>query len=94
VWARDGRELLFESLEWRVMAVSYSTKGESFAAGKPRPWAQTRLQPLIGDVSNYDLAPDGKRLAAMLADDEGPTHLTVLLNFFDELRRRVPVSGR
>jgi hypothetical protein len=33
-------------------------------------------------------SPDGKRLAAMLADDagggKGPTHLTFLLNFFDE----------
>jgi hypothetical protein len=39
-------------------------------------------------------APDGKRLAAFLAHDEAGgqkplTHLTFLLNFFDELRRRV-----
>lgn len=44
--------------------------------------------------STYDLAPDGKRLAAILADDangEKPmTRLTCLLNFFDELRRKVP----
>jgi hypothetical protein len=49
-----------------------------------------------GAVSNYDLAPDGKRLAACLADDASgdkpPTRLTFLLNFFDELRRKVPVG--
>ncbi len=48
----------------------------------------------LGAYSNYDLAPDGKRLAAMLAEDASgdkpPTHLTFLLNFFDELRRRAP----
>ena len=45
--------------------------------------------------SDYDLAPDGKRLAAILADsndEKPPTHLTFLLNFFDELRRRAPVG--
>jgi hypothetical protein len=44
-------------------------------------------------------APDGKRVAVILnADgttDRPPiTHLTFLLNFFDELRRRVPTGGR
>jgi hypothetical protein len=47
--------------------------------------------------SNYDLAPNSKRIAAILANDEAggqklPTHLTFLLNFFDELRRRAPVG--
>ena len=43
-----------------------------------------------------DLAPDGKRLTAIVADEaSGPkvyTHLTFLLDFFDELRRRAPDS--
>jgi serine/threonine-protein kinase len=95
LWSRDGRELLFETLDYRVMAVSYTAKGDSFAAGKPRVWTETRLRS-VGGTSNYDLAPDGKRLAAMVADDatgdKPPTHLTFLLNFFDELRRRAPAS--
>ena len=51
---------------------------------------QTRAD---GAVSNYDLAPHGKRIArhscARRNQAEG-THLTFLLNFFDELHRRVP----
>jgi hypothetical protein len=47
-----------------------------------------------GFFSNYDLTPDGKRLAASIADDANrerpPTHLIFLLNFTDELRRRAP----
>jgi hypothetical protein len=85
--------LLFEAEH--VMAVGYTAKGDSFAAGKPRVWAETRLRD-TGSFSNYDLAPDGKRLAALVADDANsdkpPTHLTFLLNFFDELRRRAPAG--
>ena len=76
------------------MAVGYHAKGDSFAAGKPRVWSATRLLLSSGGISVYDLAPDGKRIAAILAGGEAggetPTHLTFLLNFFDELRRKVP----
>jgi hypothetical protein len=42
----------------------------------------------------FDLANDGKRIAAIMADEtaEEPgvqSHVTFLLNFFDELKRRV-----
>jgi Tol biopolymer transport system component len=98
VWSRDGRELLFATLDQRVMAVGYSVSGDSFAAGKPRVWSGTRLLNVAG-AQVYDLAPDGKRLAAILASDDAsaqklPTHLTFLLNFFDELRRRAPAGGK
>jgi len=93
VWSRGGRELLFENLDERVMAVSYSAKGDSFAAGKPGIWSEARLRALIGNISNYDLTPDGKRLAAMLTPVDEPARLTVLLNFFDELRRRAPAGN-
>jgi hypothetical protein len=77
------------------MAVGYTAKSDSFAAGKPRAWMEARLRNL-GTYSTYDLAPDGKHLAAFVADDASgdkpPTHLTFLLNFFDELRRRAPPS--
>jgi Tol biopolymer transport system component/predicted Ser/Thr protein kinase len=95
-WSRDGRELLFGNLDQRVMAVGYSAKGDSFVAGKPRVWSEARLLNL-GGIFLYDLAPDGKRLAAVLAEAGGekpPTHLTFLLNFFDELRRRAPAGGK
>ncbi len=45
----------------------------------------------------FDLAPDGKRFAVILYADgtaEPVTQLTVLLNFFDELRRRVPTGAK
>ncbi len=76
------------------MAASYSVKGDQFIAGKPRLWTETRVA-AGGIYSNYDLSPDGKRLAATVGianDQKPPTHLTFLLNFFDELRRRAPAG--
>ena len=95
LWSRDGRELLFQTPNGRVMAAGFTAKGDSFAAGKVRVWTETRLR-IIGLLPNYDLAPDGNRLAAFVAEDasgEKPvTHLTFLLHFSDELRRRAPAG--
>jgi Tol biopolymer transport system component len=96
VWSPDGRELFFLSREQRIMATLYTARGDSFIAGRPRVWAEARVEP-IGNAPIYDVAPDGKRFAVMLSNvdssDQKPlTHVTFLLNFFDELRRRVPVN--
>ena len=95
LWSRASRELLFQTADSQVMAVSYTVNGDSFAAGKPRLWTNVRLR--SGSfMPNSDLARDGKRLAAMVAGDERGekplTHLTFLLNFADELRRKAPES--
>jgi hypothetical protein len=45
-------------------------------------------------TSNFDLHPDGKRFAVLKAPGTGDTaavnKVTVIFNFFDELRRKVP----
>ncbi|MGP8247084.1 MAG: hypothetical protein ACLQVN_21520 [Bryobacteraceae bacterium] len=64
-------------------------KGDSFVAGKPRIWSDQT-------VRSADLAPDGKRIAALLpaaeikGAAEAKNHVVFLENFFDELRRKVP----
>ena len=78
------------------MVTDYEPKNESFVAGKPRLWSDQQLHDL-GGILNYDLAPDGKRFAIFPelnapAEEKGAVHMTFLLNFFDELRRRAPVS--
>jgi hypothetical protein len=49
---------------------------------------------LTGTQRDFDLAPDGKRFVifpspAAVASKES-LHLTFLLNFFDDLKRRLP----
>jgi eukaryotic-like serine/threonine-protein kinase len=76
----------------RVMTVGYTAKGDSFIAGKPGPWSEMRVIN-NGTLATWDLAPDGKRMAAFATDttddkQKPPTHLTFLFNFVDELQRR------
>jgi dipeptidyl aminopeptidase/acylaminoacyl peptidase len=98
IWSRDGRELFYETQDNRIMAATYTAKGDSFAPDRPRLWSNTQIMDLFGTgISNLDLSPDGKRFAVIpkpeaTAEQKGSVHVTVLLNFFDELRRRVPAG--
>jgi WD40 repeat protein/predicted Ser/Thr protein kinase len=94
LWSRSGRELLFRKPGEGLQVVSYTTNGDTFTASAPRVWSSVSLRDDSGFPS-YDLAPDGKRIATFLAsadaDTQKPlTHLTFLLNFFDEVRRKAP----
>jgi hypothetical protein len=47
--------------------------------------------------TNYDLAPDGKRIVVFMPAEApeaqlAQNHVIFLINFFDELRRKVPVG--
>jgi Tol biopolymer transport system component len=98
IWSSNGRELFYETLENRIMAAAYTAKGDLFAADKPRAWSNMQILELFGTgIWNLDLSPDGKRFAVIprpeaTGDQKGSVHVTVLLNFFDELRRRVPAG--
>jgi len=89
-WSRNGHELLYQA-GVQIMAVSYTEKGDTFVPDKPRVW----IAKLGG--TEWDLAPDGKRVAVLtpVESAEAPKqeHEVVFLeNFFDELRRRVPLG--
>lgn len=94
VWSRSSRELFFRTMDNQIMVAAYTVNGHAFVAGKPRIWS-ANVPGDAGPWGNYDLAPDGRRVAALLPSG-GPegqrtqSHVVFLLNFFDELRRRVP----
>jgi serine/threonine-protein kinase len=76
------------------MVARYAMNGDSFLVEKPRMWSERRLA-TVGLRTRYDLSPDGKSVVALMPDEspEGQktqNHLIFLLNFFDELRRRLP----
>jgi serine/threonine-protein kinase len=93
-WSKTARELFYFSVaDARIMVVNYTLQGDSFSAGKPRVWSERQLlQPNF--IRVLDLHPDGKRFAVFprldVEDSTGNAHVTVMLNFFDELRRRAP----
>jgi serine/threonine-protein kinase len=96
VWSRKSPDLLYLARGGQIMAVHYSVKDDVFVADKPRVWEPMPMA-TPPTATNFDLSPDGKRLAVIMpvASPEAPKpeHEVVFLqNFFDELRRRVPVG--
>ena len=93
VWSNNGRELFYEAADNRIMVVDYTVEGGSFVPGKPRQWSEKQL--FYTGTSNLDLAPDGKRFVVFspvepASGETGSVHVTVLFNFFDELKRKIP----
>jgi len=100
VWSHKGKQLFFHNSQGRLMLASYSVSGDRFVAEKPRPWSNMPVEHrgwLQGGLlsRHYDLAPDETHVIAVVPvtpENVSDNHVTVLLNFFDELRRRAPES--
>ena len=98
VWSRNGRELFFRTEDSQIMVASYTVKGDSFVADKPRVWTEKSIAS-IGLLANYDLAPDGKRIVALMPTgtpeyQKAQNHVIFLENFFDEVRRRTATQAK
>ena len=92
VWSRDGKELFYWS-ENRLMAVDVET-GSAFEAGAPQLLFEAPYirPPTPGSGSqNYDVSPDGQRFL-MVLPGESSMALHVVLNWFEELNRLVPIE--
>jgi eukaryotic-like serine/threonine-protein kinase len=95
-WNRNGRELFYRSGN-KMMALDISTQ-PSFSAGKPRMLFEgqyfTSDWPLIGTA--YDVSPDGQRFLMVKPTEQasGATQINVVLNWFEELKQKVPTGGK
>jgi hypothetical protein len=90
LWTRGGRELIYRNGD-SVMAVSLDLdKGR---VGRPRALFAGRYPDNPGWTRprSYDVSPDGERflLTRLPAELPGP-RIAVVLNWFEELRARVP----
>jgi serine/threonine-protein kinase len=75
------------------MVARYMIRRESFISEKPSPWNSPHLAK-VGLAPVFDLAPDGEHIAALLQADtpesrETLNHVMVMLNFPQEVRRRM-----
>jgi eukaryotic-like serine/threonine-protein kinase len=87
VWSRDGKEIVYRNgTNW--MAVNVTTSSE-FSATPPRLLFTGPYVNVPGP--SYDVGPDG-RFVLIEGPPEAPvTRLNVVLNWFDDLRRLVPL---
>jgi serine/threonine-protein kinase len=80
------------------MVVTYSAKEGNFDASKPQPFTDRKVGN-TGITPDFDLAPDSIRFAVLVPPDAAEleaarSHITLVLNFFDEVRRRLTTSRR
>jgi Tol biopolymer transport system component len=86
-WARSGHELFYRNGD-KMMAVDVQTT-PAFRVGAPRLLFELHYG------AGYDVSPDGKRFLMLkppAAQNVGPAQLHIVVNWFEELRRRVPVE--
>jgi len=95
VWNPNGRELFYRSAD-KIMAVDIATQ-PGFAAGKPRMLFEGRYQPSPVTSPNYDVSPDGQRFLMIKSSEQAqaaPTQINVVLNWFEELKQKVPAGKK
>ncbi|MBI4442774.1 MAG: PD40 domain-containing protein [Acidobacteria bacterium] len=90
-WARSGRELFYRNGR-KMMVVDVQIE-PTFHAGKPRLLFEGNYWLQI-DLTDYDVTADGQRFLMLKPSERPPaTQVNVVLNWFEDLKRRVP-SGK
>jgi serine/threonine-protein kinase len=92
-WNPNGRELFYRSGD-KMMAVEITTQ-LIFAAGTPRKLFEGKYEPAPVPIANYDVSSDGQRFLMLKSSDQelaAPTQINVVLNWFEELKRKVPTG--
>jgi serine/threonine protein kinase len=97
LWSPDGRELFYLSNENDLMAVSVKTE-PSLSLGTPKIlFRSTNLGLTSSSGTPYDIHPDGRRFLMIKPPSAppsavGPRKINIVLNWFEELKQRVPVK--
>jgi hypothetical protein len=79
-----------------MMAVDIATQ-PGFAAGKPRMLLEGPYLPTPATFPNYDVSPDGQRFLMLKPTEQAQaaqTQINVVLNWFEELKQKVPVGKK
>jgi serine/threonine-protein kinase len=91
VWSADGGEIFYRSGD-KVLAVDVQTDPD-FTAGTPRVLFEEPYAMWYGGGNNYDVTPDGRRFLMIKTDlESAPRQIHVVLNWFEELKRLVPIQ--
>ena len=88
-WSRDGKELFYRHGD-SFLAATIST-ASGLSAGDPHRLFDLRAAPgRSANHAGYDVGPDGRFLVLILDPRAIPTQLNVVLNWFEELKAKVP----
>ena len=94
-WNPNGKELFYRSGD-KMMAVDVTTQ-PSFTAGRPHMLFQGPYLPTPLTNPNYDVSRDGQRflmLKPVESQASEPTQINLVLNWFEELKQKVPTGKK
>jgi serine/threonine protein kinase/Tol biopolymer transport system component len=95
VWARNGRELFYRE-ENRMMAVEVVTHPAFTTGTRTVLFAGPYVHHSPLGPADYDISPDGRQFLMVQPIAQGPSaqQVNVVLNWFEDLKRRVGPGGK
>lgn len=93
-WSRTEPRLFYRTVDQRLMSLRYRVDGGTFTPEQPLAWSSLRLAD-TGVLANFDVAADSSVVALVADGGAQPPRdrVTIVANFFEELRRTVPIAG-
>jgi eukaryotic-like serine/threonine-protein kinase len=92
LWNRNGHELFYRNGD-QVLSVDISAR-PSLSASKPRVLFEGQYLRAQGSLPDYDVSPDGQRFLMIKAVELNVTQVNVVLNWFEELKQKVPTGTK
>jgi serine/threonine-protein kinase len=94
MWNPKGGELFYRDGD-KMMAVEIATQ-PTFSAGKPKVLFERDYMPTNGTIPFYGVTSDGQRFVMVKDNDQSApiTQINVVLNWFEELKARVPTGKK
>jgi hypothetical protein len=94
ILARDSRELFYREGQ-KMMAADYNAQ-PAFSAGKPKMLFEGPYVPTPLSFPDYDVSSDGQRFLMLKAAEQAlaTAQINVVLNWFEELKQKVPVGKK
>jgi serine/threonine protein kinase len=90
VWARNG-ELFYRNGD-KLMVVETNTR-LTFSASSPRVLFQGSYA-TFGTMPDYDVTADGQRFLFLKAAEQAQTEISVVVNWTEELKQKLPVGKK
>jgi serine/threonine-protein kinase len=99
IWSPDGKELLYGTEANQMASVSIQTQS-GFAFGNPVPLPVKGFVQLVAGPRHFDITPDGKQFVMVFPPGQAVTsaeprqspQIEVVINWFEELKQRVPTK--
>ncbi|HEV2297591.1 MAG TPA: protein kinase [Candidatus Acidoferrales bacterium] len=80
-WRRDGRELFYVSLDYKIMAAEVKGNGSSFEVGGVRPLFETRPYFGLYTANLFDVTADGQRFIVPYEAQQTNSTMTLVANW-------------